>query len=289
MDKRIGLTVIALDEAEALHGVEEFDRSGRLLTGELTLRTTTARAAAITTTIAATKAATFRTWFARTVFDGHRLAVDLQFGRRNLAPTINQREPKWLTFSQANEPRLLHSRDMNEHIFAAVIAHDETEAFLAVEEFYDTSAFTDDLGRHRRARSTAATATTAAKATASAAAAAKTVTTATETVTAPATAETIAAACSSISTIAVVTEAVALVPAAPAALTATPFIKTHALSDFPEFIVRKSIEPKHRTMGTWYSAQNHYAPSSRNSVKMSNPRAILIRRFKHLSNDLSGY
>src|ERR1044072_1708523 len=38
MDERIGLPVVALDKAEALHRVEELDRAGRLLAGQLALR-----------------------------------------------------------------------------------------------------------------------------------------------------------------------------------------------------------------------------------------------------------
>src|SRR3546814_9818918 len=38
MHEGIGLAVIALDEAEAFHRVEELDRAGRLLPGELPLR-----------------------------------------------------------------------------------------------------------------------------------------------------------------------------------------------------------------------------------------------------------
>jgi hypothetical protein len=179
---------------------------------------------------------------------------------------------------------------VHEHVFCAIIADDEAKALLTIEEFYDAGAFAHDLGRHGRTWSaTAAAAVSTATATAAeavTAAAAETIT-ATEAITSATGA--IAAACSGISAIAIVTEAVALVSAAPAALAATPFIKTHALSDFPEFIVRKSLEPKHRTMGTWYSAQNHYAPSSRNSPKKSIPRAILIRRLKHLVSDCPCY
>jgi hypothetical protein len=133
---------------------------------------------------------------------------------------------------------------VHKHIFGAIIADDETKALLAVEEFYDARALTDDLGGHRRTRCATA-ATAAAKSATATAATAEAISTASEAITAAAKP---VAACCGISTIAVVTEAVALVPAAPAALTATPFIKTHALFDFPEFIVRRSIEPKHRTM-----------------------------------------
>jgi hypothetical protein len=76
---------------------------------------------------------------------------------------------------------------VNEHILAAIIADDEAEAFLRIEEFDDALAFANDLRGH-----SAATATAAAEATATAAAAAKTA--ATAAVTAAAAAITAAAA-----------------------------------------------------------------------------------------------
>lgn len=76
MNKCIGLAIIALDETKAFHGVEELDGTSRLFTRQLALRAT-ATAATI-----ATKAATpFGARFARTIFDGHWLPIDLQFGR----------------------------------------------------------------------------------------------------------------------------------------------------------------------------------------------------------------
>jgi len=235
MDKCIGLAIIALDKAETFHRVEELDRAGCLLTGQLALWATAAAA------ISAAKATTpIGARFARAIFHGHRFALDLELGCRNLAAAIDEREAQRLPFRQSGQTSLFDRGNVYEHILAAIVADDEAEALLAIEEFYDASAFTDDLRWHRRARSTAAAATksTAAAAAEAIAAAAEAVSAATETIT----------ACCGISTIAVVAEAVALVPAAPAALTATPFIKTHALYDFPEFIVRKSKEPKHRTM-----------------------------------------
>jgi hypothetical protein len=130
---------------------------------------------------------------------------------------------------------------MHEDIFAAIVADNEAEALLTVEEFYDTRAFANDLCRHRCTRCSASAATKSA----AAAAAEAIATTAAEAITAAA-AETVTA--SGISTEIVVAEAIALVPAAPAAITATPFIKTHALYDFPEFIAHRSKEPKHRAM-----------------------------------------
>src|ERR1043166_6518021 len=39
-------------------------------------------------------------------------------------------------------------RDVNENIFAPVIANDETKSLLRIEEFDDAFAFADDLRRH---------------------------------------------------------------------------------------------------------------------------------------------
>jgi hypothetical protein len=63
---------------------------------------------------------------------------------------------------------------VDEHVLTAVIANDEAEALLRVEEFDDALAFTNDLGRHSAttaaAETAAATAAAAAEATAPAAA-----------------------------------------------------------------------------------------------------------------------
>jgi hypothetical protein len=62
---------------------------------------------------------------------------------------------------------------VHEHIFAAIIANDEAEALLRIEEFYDALALADDLRGHSAtaARPKAAARTAAAEATASTAAA----------------------------------------------------------------------------------------------------------------------
>jgi hypothetical protein len=65
---------------------------------------------------------------------------------------------------------------VNEHILAAVIADDEAEALLRVEEFDDAFAFADDLRRH--SSTGAATGTTATEAAATTAAAAESTATA---------------------------------------------------------------------------------------------------------------
>ena len=87
MHECIGLTIVTLDEAKALHGVEELHRAASAFAGQLALRTT-----AITTTVAA-KAATITTEaasagfarFTRTIHDWKGLTFDLQISGGNLA------------------------------------------------------------------------------------------------------------------------------------------------------------------------------------------------------------
>ncbi len=102
MNKCIGLAVIALDETKAFHGVEELDCASRLFTRQLALRPTATAA-----TIATKAAAPFGTRFARAIFDGHRLAIDLELGRRNLAAAINESEAPRLSFGQPRQACLL--------------------------------------------------------------------------------------------------------------------------------------------------------------------------------------
>ncbi|GAA0310325.1 hypothetical protein GCM10009087_20490 [Sphingomonas oligophenolica] len=129
---------------------------------------------------------------------------------------------------------------MHEHILAAIIANDEAEALLAVEEFDDARALANDLGRH--AATTAASAGSTAEAAAAAetaaaaaaeaitAAAAESVTTATEAI--AATAEAVTTAKAAVET-AFTAETVTLVAPTPAAIPAASFIETHALFVFP--------------------------------------------------------
>ena len=212
MHECIGLTIVTLDEAKALHGVEELHRAASAFAGQLALRTT-----AITTTVAA-KAATITTEaasagfarFTRTINDRKGFTLDLQIGGGNLAAAVDQGETKLLTFGQAGQACLLNGADVNEHVFRAIVTNDEAKALLAVEELYDASAFANNLGWHAAAAATAA-------------AEAAAITTAETTTISKTTAEaaTIAAAVKI-----VVAETVALVLAAPAAATS---IKTHAL------------------------------------------------------------
>ena len=123
---------------------------------------------------------------------GERLALDLEVGRRNAPAAIDQGEAERLTLGQTGQPGLLDRADVHEHVLAAIVANDEAEALLPVEEFDDAGAFADDLGGHAAATATAAateaaaTATAAAESTAAAAAEAAATTAAIATATAAA-------------------------------------------------------------------------------------------------------
>ena len=242
MHERVGLPIIALNKAEALHCVEELHGARCLLTGQLPLRATcTTACTAARSTTGRTRASVTIAW-RTTVFNRHGFAVDLQIGRRNAATAINQREPQRLPFGQASQAGLFDRTDVHEHVLAAVIADNKAKALLTVEKLYDPGAFANDLWGHA-ASSTAAATGRAAKA----AAAAKTATAATaaaEAITA-ATAEPVATAAEAITTAtktvtttkaaieSALAETIALVFATPATIAAAPFIETHALFVFP--------------------------------------------------------
>jgi hypothetical protein len=240
VDEGVRLAVIALNEAEALHRVEELDRTAGAFARQLTLRTTIG--ATETTGAGLTRLAR-----RSTVGNRQRFAINHQIGSRNLAAAIDQGEAQRLTFGQTGQASLLDCADVNENIFTAIVTNDEAEALLSVEELDDTLAFANDLGRHATATAAAAAtetaaakaATTATAETTAAAAEAATITaaeTATSAITKAATAAAEAAAiakatAAKAATAAlvveiIVAETVALVLAAPAA---APSIKTHAL------------------------------------------------------------
>jgi regulator of protease activity HflC (stomatin/prohibitin superfamily) len=108
---------------------------------------------------------------------------------------------------------------VDEHVVPAVVADDEAESLLGIEELHDALPFADDLGRH---------ASTAAEATASAAAiAAAAESTAIAIASASAT-EAAAILESAAVTVTVFSEEpVALVPSATATVAPTPSIETH--------------------------------------------------------------
>src|ERR671912_1032359 len=122
--ERIRLSVVALNEAEALHRVEELDYAGRLLARQLSLGS------------------------ALGPFDCHRLALDSKGGRRDPSATVHERELKRLAVREVGQTGLLDSRDVDEHVLTAVVTDDEAEALLRVEEFDDTLALADDLRGH---------------------------------------------------------------------------------------------------------------------------------------------
>ncbi|MDR6114031.1 hypothetical protein QE360_001000 [Sphingomonas sp. SORGH_AS789] len=172
VNERVGLAVVALNEAEALHRVEELDRASRLLAGQLALRgaaETTGRTAAGTAVTVAAEAA-FTRFAGRAILDRKRLAFDLQLGGRDAAAAIDEREAERLAFRQAGQAGLFDRRNVDEHVFAAVITHDKAEALLRVEELDDARALANDLGGHAAATTAAEAATAAATETAAAAA-----------------------------------------------------------------------------------------------------------------------
>jgi hypothetical protein len=148
---------------------------------------------------------------------------------------------------------------VNEHILAAIVANDEAEALLAIEEFYDACAFADDLGGHAAASAATATATEAATTAAAAIATATAATTvaaataaaiaaaATESVAAAAEAAAITAAEAAAATEIVAAETIALVAATSATIAAATFIETHALFVFPARPYVTCRQPARRT------------------------------------------
>jgi predicted tellurium resistance membrane protein TerC len=162
---------------------------------------------------------------------------------------------------------------MNEHVLSAVIANDEAETFLAVEEFDRARAFADDLGRHTATRAAAAAETAAAtaagtEATAPAAgAAAEAITAAAESV---ATAE--AAILKATAEIVATAETVALIPATPAALATASFIETHALFVFPVRPNSTHQEPTRRTTNAGLRSALTLAPRTRHSSNARSSR-----------------
>ncbi len=227
----VGLPIVALNKAEALHCVEEFHGARCLFTGQLALRATC-------TATGCTRACVTIAWWAA-IFNRHGFAVDLQIGRRNAATAINQREPQRLAFGQAGQPGLFDRTDVHEHVLAAIITDNKAKALLAIEKLYDPGAFTNDLWGHaasstatttgRAAKAAAAAKTAAAAAAEAIAAAAEPVATAAEAITtATKTVTTTKAAIES-----ALAETIALVFATPATIAAAPFIETHALFVFP--------------------------------------------------------
>src|SRR3546814_20612091 len=71
----------------------------------------------------------------REILDRHRFALDLEVDRRHFAVALDQGEAERLTRGEALQPGLFDRADVDEDIFAAIVAGDEAEAFCRVEEF----------------------------------------------------------------------------------------------------------------------------------------------------------
>ncbi len=195
----VGLAVIARDEAEAFHRVEELDRARGALTRQLAL------------------------WCSRLCSNRDDIANNLQIGSRNLPAAINEVEFQRLTFSETFQACTLHSADVDEHVLAPIFARNEAEALLAIEKLYDTLTSANDLGWHTAATTTAARATKATTAGASATEAAATTAAEAAAVT-TAKAATAAVAAAAIAA----TEAAAITAAKAATVTKTAAAKTAA-------------------------------------------------------------
>lgn len=174
MHEHIFTAIVTLDETESLHVVEEFDGAIGAFASRFAHRSTLEPRVAITT--AALEAATVATAITietaafgtrSALWNRKRITVDHQIGRRHFAATINKREFKRLSFSQAGQACLLDSADVDEHIIGAIIDLNEAETLLIIEEFDNAFAFANHLGRHCRATGSA-TATEAAAASAAA-------------------------------------------------------------------------------------------------------------------------
>src|SRR3546814_10357165 len=68
--------------------------------------------------------------------DRHRRALDLEVDRRHLAVALDEGEAERLTRSEPLQPGLFDRADVDEHVFAAIVARDEAEALRRVEEFH---------------------------------------------------------------------------------------------------------------------------------------------------------
>jgi hypothetical protein len=162
VNEGICLAIITSDEAEALRRVEELHCARRAFARQFT---TAARGAA-----SAWCFITITTWCE--FFNWHWLAFDLQIDGGDFAVAFNEGEAERLARSQTGEADLFHSADVNEDVFAAIIAGHKAEALASIEELYAAGAFTDNLCGHTATTVAAAEAAAAATATVAAAEAA---------------------------------------------------------------------------------------------------------------------
>ncbi len=141
MHEGIRLSVIAGNEAETALRIEEFDRAfiafavgdrRRALAEALATRSGTAVEAA------------FARWPRRSVRHFQNVADDLHIGGRHPAIAVGQGKFDFLFFGNIVQPSLFQRGNMQEHVIAAIIAGDEAEALLTVEEFYLAAGAADD-------------------------------------------------------------------------------------------------------------------------------------------------
>jgi hypothetical protein len=175
---------------------------------------------------------------------------------------------------------------MDKYVLTTVIAHDETETLLRIEEFNDALAFADDLRRHpatATATATAAAETAAAAATTSetaaaaeaaatitiAAATAKAIAAATVPTATAAAAEPAAVTKTATVAVAVFSEnPVALVASATATVALTPFVETHARSKplCPQIFRTNALGPKSATGQSTLFAHAPFSALAQKSV-----------------------
>lgn len=139
MDERIWLPIVARNETEALHRIEELDGSNCLLASKLTLR-------------------------GFPLLHRDDIPDDLQVASRNFSAAINQREFQLLSLGKPFKAGALNRADVDKDIVPAFFALNEPEPLVLVEELYGTAALTDDLRRHSPALPAAPAEATAATA-----------------------------------------------------------------------------------------------------------------------------
>src|SRR6185437_12484433 len=71
------------------------------------------------------------------------LSAGLQVGRRVFPSVLHDVKTKRLTLLQTGKARLLHSADVDEHVFGSVVGLDEAKPLCGVEPFHST-------GRHNK-------------------------------------------------------------------------------------------------------------------------------------------
>ena len=138
MNEGIRLTVLAGNEAKALHRIEEFDCPSGFLASKLALGL-----------------------FA--LLNRNDLAVDLDIAGGNLSTPIDESEFQLLALCKTLKSRAFNRADMNKDVIAAIFTLDKPESLVRVEKLYDAPSLTDDLSWHSSARIAAATGTRAAE------------------------------------------------------------------------------------------------------------------------------